>query len=200
MSESLRQSLPIGFDPSHGIRSLRPDDRPKISVKSLTGLVAHNFFLQGTLSAGAVHCTAARVFIQGNGGWFFGGHLDDNSEVVGDNYAVGFSVPSGPRAPLGVATGELGSNLTSKPQHVNFRVGGRDEWIQRNYFRAIAEGVIFELHTSGDLAGLLGDLADDFKKVARQIELFFRLHSNGAPEPSADQGPTRPPDGGDGSG
>jgi hypothetical protein len=158
----------------------------------------HNVFLENMLSVGTVHCPSARVYIQGDGGWFFGGHLDDNAEIVGDNYAIGFVFQSEPQTPLGFATGELGSKITSAPQHIDFRIGGRDEWVQRNYFRAIADGVHFELHASDDVSGLFTDLVDDFKRALNQIEVVFKLQTNGAPNPGPDQGPTTPPNDGPG--
>jgi len=194
MGVSLRKSLPTGFDATHGIRSLRPNDHPKISVKSMTSLYSHNFYLANMLSAGTVHCPSARVFIQGDGGWFFGGHLDDNAVVEGDNYAIGFVFLNETQAPLGFATGQLGSDITRQPQHIDFKIGGRDEWVQQNYFRAIADGVLFKLHASGDLAGLFANLVTDFKNAVNKIEVVFELKTNGAADPGPDQGPTEPPD------
>ena len=66
------------------------------------------------------------------GDWTFAGHLHDFSTFTGDNYALAFvfnftdGTAHGP-----VATGELGSSLTSVPEDNTIGLSGNDPWVAK---------------------------------------------------------------------
>jgi hypothetical protein len=128
------------------------------------------------MHTGNVYATHIWLRIWGNGEWWFGGQLDDTSVLYGDNYAIGFSFEDGGYA--GIKTGQLGADETSTPQHVKFRIEGRNEGLQRNYFQVLQGDIKFRLYRSGEPGQIFSDIGDDLKWLGRNIELMFSVEAS----------------------
>jgi hypothetical protein len=197
MTVSLISSLPADYDATKGLRGLRPQDQPPISVRSMTNLVSQVFTPTNDLNAGHVFSDHVVLTVFGNGAWVFRANMSDTSVLSGDNFAIGF-VFTGGVGWAGIVTGSLGADATSTPQHKRVSVAGRSEVFQRN-FHQLGNGIVFKLHVSDDLTQVFDDIFTDLKNLGKEIEVIFTFNSDsGTGTGGAIDGPIDNGDGGDG--